>query len=278
LLLGSAFGAGDKEVNMRLPVAEWLRTIRAVLVAVVLTMVLGPILIVISIFETSGSAAYLLSRLWARLLSRSMGLTFSIHGTERIAPGVSYIVTPNHQGYVDILALVCTLPFRFRWVIKRELLKIPLFGWSLGRMGVIPLDRSNRERSMKSLIAGASKLTGGWSVLIYPEGTRTPDGNLQPFKKGPFIMAVQTGIPILPVTCNGAYRIMPRNTILFRPGHIAVTVGEPISSKGLTEEDVDRLRAQTQSAVSSRLDTGYDPFKRRDGRSVELKRWAGRST
>ncbi|PKN24176.1 MAG: 1-acyl-sn-glycerol-3-phosphate acyltransferase [Deltaproteobacteria bacterium HGW-Deltaproteobacteria-21] len=256
---------------MRLPVGGWLRTIRAVLVAVLLTLVLGPPLIVISLFEKTGSTAYLLTRLWARLLSRSMGLTFSIQGTEKIAPSVSYIIAPNHQGYVDILALITTLPPRFRWVLKRELLRIPLFGWALGRTGAISLDRSNREQAMKSLVVGASKLTGGWSVLIYPEGTRTPDGNLQHFKKGAFIMAIQTGIPILPVTCNGAYKIMPKKTIVFQPGHITVTVGDPIPSEGLTEADVGRLLDKTRAAVGRHLDTNYDPFRRREQERVGVR-------
>ena len=190
-----------------------------------------------------------------------MGLTFSIHGAERLLPGGSYIVTPNHQGNADILALIITLPIRFRWVIKRELLKIPLFGWALGRTGAISLNRSDRSQAVRSLKEGASKLAGGWSVLIYPEGTRTSDGHLQPFKKGPFMMAVHSGIPILPVTCNGAFKIMPKNSLTFRPGHITVTVGDPIPSEGLTEDDVPRLMDQTRAAVGKHLNPDYDPFR-----------------
>ncbi len=178
---------------LRFFVGGWLRTIWTISVMVMITLVLAPPLIVISLFEKTGSTVYWLMRLWARLVSWSMGLTFSIRGTEKLVPGASYIVTPNHQGNADILALIATLPFRFRWVIKRELLRIPLFGWALGRTGAISLNRSNRTQAVRSLEDAGSKLAGGWSVLIYPEGSRTSDGNLQPFKKGAFMMAVQTG-------------------------------------------------------------------------------------
>lgn len=191
-----------------------------------------------------------------------MGLTCSIYGADKIVPGTSYIITPNHQGNADILALVTTLPSRFRWVIKRELLKIPMFGWALGATGAISLNRSDRKQSVRSLRDGASKLAGGWSVLIYPEGTRTSDGNLQPFKKGAFMMAVQTGIPILPVTCNGGFKVLPKKTIVFHPGHVTLTVGDPIPTEGLTEEDVPELMEKTRAAISKNFDPDYNPFQR----------------
>ncbi len=190
-----------------------------------------------------------------------MGLTCSIYGADEVVPGTSYILTPNHQGNADILALVTILPLRFRWVIKRELLKIPMFGWALAATGAISLNRSDRQQAVRSLKDGVSKLAGGWSVLIYPEGTRTSDGNLQPFKKGAFMMAVQTGIPILPVTCNGAFKILPKKTIVFRPGHVTLTVGDPIPTEGLTEEDVPELMEKTRAAISKNLDPDYNPFQ-----------------
>jgi 1-acyl-sn-glycerol-3-phosphate acyltransferase len=171
------------------------------------TAVIAPLVILAGILA-DGGPAYVLMRAWGRAVAKFMGLSFSIHGAERIIPGTSYIITPNHQSNADILALLATLPVRFRWVIKKELLKIPLFGWALSSTGAISLDRSKREESVKRLQEATAKLAGGWCVLIYPEGTRTSDGMIQDFKKGPFMMAVQTGIPILPVTCNGAFKIL----------------------------------------------------------------------
>lgn len=227
---------------------------------VIVTPLLTPPIVLINLFRSSGGPTYRIAVWWAWAIHKCMGLTFSVKGAEKVEPGTSYIVTPNHQGNADILALFLTLPLRFRWVIKKELLRIPVFGWALGGTGAIALDRSNREKSVESLKAAKKKLLGGWSVLIYPEGTRSSDPHLQPFKKGAFMMAVQTGVPILPVTCNGAYHVLPRKTITFRPGHITVTIGDPIQTEGLTEEDVPELMERTRKEMGKYLDPDYDPF------------------
>lgn len=229
------------------------------------TGILAPPLIVVAFF-TKGGPAYSIMRVWGWWVSAFMGLTFSLRGEENIVPETSYIITPNHQSNADILALITVLPIRFRWVIKKELVKIPLFGWALRATGAISLDRSNREESVKSLQEGTSRLTGGWSVLIYPEGTRTSDGLIQDFKKGPFMMAVQSGIPILPVTCNGAFKILPKKTLALRPGHISVTIGHPIPTAGLTEDDVPQLMENTRREMLANFDPDYDPFQRSNGR------------
>jgi 1-acyl-sn-glycerol-3-phosphate acyltransferase len=236
---------------------------RLVLAAVVLTIatgVIGPMVILASL--VSSALAYRFERWWAWLVSKSMGLSFSLHGEEKIVPGASYIITPNHQSNSDILALVTILPTPFRWVIKKELTRIPVFGWALSATGAIAIDRSDPKQAIQSLQNATDKLKGSWSVLIYPEGTRTSDGKLLPFKKGPFMMAVQTGIPILPVTSNGAFKVMPKKTIWFRSGHITVTIGNPIDTAGLTEKDVPELMEKTRAEISKNLDPDYNPFRR----------------
>jgi 1-acyl-sn-glycerol-3-phosphate acyltransferase len=235
---------------------------RLALAAVVLTVatgIIGPMVILVSLV-TSGGPAYRLERWWAWWVSKSMGLSFSLRGRDKVAPGASYIITPNHQSNADILALVRILPPRFRWVIKKELTKIPVFGWALSGTGAIAIDRSDPKQSVQTLQEATDKLKGSWSVLIYPEGTRTPNGRLLPFKKGAFMMAVQTGIPILPVTSNGAFKVLPKKTVWFRPGHITVTIGDPIVTAGLTEKDVPDLMERTRAAITKNLDPDYDPF------------------
>ncbi|MBI5252147.1 MAG: 1-acyl-sn-glycerol-3-phosphate acyltransferase [Desulfomonile tiedjei] len=229
---------------------------------VLTTVVLAPLIMLRSMFPRSAYATYRMGRMWNWAVAKFMGLTFSISGAEKIVPGSSYIIAPNHQSFADILALFVNLPTPFRWVIKKELLKIPLFGKALGATGAICLDRSDKERSVKSLQEGTNKLGEGWSVLIYPEGTRTPDGLLHAFKKGAFMMAVQTGVSILPVTCNGAFKVMPKNTLLFRPGHITLSIGDPILTKGLTESSVPQLMERTWQAINKHLNPAYDPFQR----------------
>ncbi len=240
-----------------------IRTLpRLALAAVVLTIataVFGPI-VMLSSLVSSGGPAYRIERWWAWLVSKSMGLSFSLRGQDKVVPGTSYIITPNHQSNSDILALISVLPIRFRWVIKKELTKIPVFGWALSRTGAIAIDRSNPKEAIHILQNATDKLKGNWSVLIYPEGTRTSDGKLLPFKKGAFMMAVQTGIPILPVTNNGAFKVLRKKTIWFRPGHVTVTIGNPIATEGLTENDVPELMEKTRAEISKNLDPDYDPF------------------
>ncbi len=238
---------------------SYARLTLTLIVAILVTIILAPPLLLLSLFD-SGQSSYFLTRLWVLFVSGSMGLTFSIQGTEKIVPGTSYIVTPNHQSNVDILGLLKMLPCRYRWVLKKELLRIPMFGWALARTGAISLDRSNPRQAVERLREGTGKLANGWSVLIYPEGTRTLDGKLRSFKKGAFMMAIQTGIPLLPVTSNGAFKIMPKTSLLFRPGHVTIHVGDPIPTAGLTEEDVPELIEKTRAAIAANLDLDYDPF------------------
>jgi 1-acyl-sn-glycerol-3-phosphate acyltransferase len=228
---------------------------------VIATCALTPPIVLSNLFTSSGLPAYKMMRWWSAIICWLMGLKFSVYGTENVDPKQSYVICPNHQGNADILALVVGLPVRFRWVAKRELIRIPVFGWALAGTGAIAIDRSNRETAVASLNAAKDKLSNGWSLLIYPEGTRTPDGNLLPFKKGPFMIAVQTGLPILPVTSNGAFKILPKKTIVFRSGRISITIGKPIKTQGMTEKDVPRLMEQTRAAIESNFRPDYDPFK-----------------
>jgi 1-acyl-sn-glycerol-3-phosphate acyltransferase len=224
------------------------------------TALLPPTLIVLSFFTPPG-VALALARAWGWIAAKGMGLTFSRKGLENVVPEASYIITPNHQSNADILALLALLPMKFRWVVKRELLKIPLFGWALARTGAVALNRKDRSQSVSRLQQAAeSKLQDGWSILIYPEGTRSMDGNLQEFKKGAFMMAVQTGIPILPVICNGAFKVLPQKTIFVRPGHITLTFGEPIETQGLTIDDIPQLMEKTRHEMNKHFDPDYDPF------------------
>jgi 1-acyl-sn-glycerol-3-phosphate acyltransferase len=226
----------------------------------IVTFFFAPPLILASILSSSDKAGYLIARAWAWSVAKIVGVSASLHGRRDIDPEASYVITPNHQGNVDILALVLTLPMKFRWVIKRELLRIPFFGWGLGRTGAISLDRKKGREAVKQLREGSSKLEGGWSLLIYPEGTRSPDQNMLPFKKGPFRLAVDTKVPILPVTVNGAFKILPRKTLLPLPGHLTVTVGDPIPTDNIDVKDIPQLMEQTRSAILQHLDPGYDPF------------------
>ncbi len=246
---------------MKLKLRHLPRALVGAVVVVVCTVILGLIIVFASLFTSSGRPGYVLARIWARIAARVLGITASLRGAEKVTPGASYIICPNHQGNADILALISTLPIPYRWVVKKELLKIPFFGWGLAGTGAVSLDRSNTKQAVETLRKGSDKLGGGWSLLIYPEGTRTRDGYVQPFKKGAFMMAVNTGFPILPVTVNGAFKILPKTALLPMPGQVTLTLSDPITTEGLTEEDVPKLMEKTREAVMKNLDPDYDPFR-----------------
>ncbi|MCA1962070.1 MAG: 1-acyl-sn-glycerol-3-phosphate acyltransferase [Desulfomonile sp.] len=253
---------------MRFKPRYWVRGLVAVIAIVIATVVLGPTLMLLSLFTPAGRSLYTITRIWAWICSKTLGVSASLHGAEKIVPGSSYVIMPNHQSNADILALLRMLPTPYRWVIKKELVKIPIFGWALARTGAVSLDRSNTAQSVERLRKSVDKLRGGWSLLIYPEGTRTKDGNVQAFKKGGFMLAVNTGIPILPVTVNGAFKMLPKTAYLPIPGHITVTIGDPIPTEGLTPADVPQLMEKTRQAVLKNFDPEYDPFTGTSGAAM----------
>ncbi len=232
---------------------------------VFLTPILTIPMLVSALLVKPGKFSYFIMKMWNKTVAKLMGLRFSLSGVENLDTSKSYIITPNHQGLADILAIVSTLPVRFRWVVKRELFKIPVWGLALWATGAIPIDRSNSATAIARLNKEKDeKLKDGWSVVIYPEGTRTPDGNLKDFKKGAFMMAVQTGIPILPVVCNGAFKVLPKKTLAFRPGHIELNICPPILTQGLSEKDVPELMSRTRQAILAKLRIDYDPFSKEE--------------
>ena len=266
--LAVSMSAEGKKARVKL--TQWPRIIWAGFVAGILSILLAVPLIVVGFFADASRFAYIITRIWSSAVKRSAGVTSSLHGAEKVTPGMSYVITPNHTSNVDILALITELPTPYRWVLKRELLKIPFFGWGLATTGCVSINRANGKQAVRKLKESVDKLEGGWSLLIYPEGTRSKDGRLQPFKKGAFRMAIETGIPILPVTVNGAAKVMPKKTLNLRPGHLTVTIGDPIPVEGLTDKDIPELMQRTWDAVASNLDLQYDPFAGRSSACSSL--------
>ncbi|MGD9818626.1 MAG: lysophospholipid acyltransferase family protein [Desulfomonilaceae bacterium] len=242
-----------------------LRIIVTVIGLVIITPVMTIPMLLSSLFIKPGKFAFLMMRTWNRTVAKMMGIRYSLSGMNNLVPKTSYIITPNHQGVADIVSIVSSLPLYFRWVVKKELLKVPVWGWALWATGAIAIDRSNSATAIEKLNREKdTKLQDGWSMLIYPEGTRTPDGFLKELKKGAFMMAIQTGIPILPIVCNGAFKIMPKKMLAFRPGLVKLTICPPIPTLGLSEKDLPELMEKTRQAILSRLRPDYDPFKNQE--------------
>lgn len=207
--------------------------------------------LVAGLFDGSGRSAHALARFWSVWLLRVAPIRLEVRGQELVQMDGPVIFMGNHQGNFDINALTLAIPRRFSWIAKEELFRIPLFGKAMKRAGYIPLDRSDGRKALKSMKLAAERIAAGTSVVIFPEGTRTKDGSLLPFKRGAFMLAAKAGVPIVPFTINGSRKINPRNKIELRPGTISVTFGAPIESKGVSEAE---LVARVREAVAAKLE------------------------
>ncbi len=185
---------------------------------------------------------YRLSRLWVRINLLLTGVRVHARREVRLDACAPYVFMSNHQSHFDVLAVVAALPeFQLRWVAKKELTRIPVFGWALRHADHIIIDRSNHAQAMRSLRAATEKMQRGCSVIIFPEGTRGPgDGTLLPFKKGGFVLAQEAGIPIVPIVVQGSAQVLSRRGWQIRGGDIDVLVGAPIPVAGVAQEELMR--------------------------------------
>ena len=207
-----------------------------------------------SLVDGTGFFAHGCARFWSRWGLRFAGVKVEVEGLENIPTDGPVIYMGNHQGNFDVMALTMAIPRRFSWLAKEELFRIPLFGGAMRRAGYIPLDRSDGRRALKSMDAAAARIRGGASVIIFPEGTRTYDGNLLPFKRGGFLLAAKAGVPIVPFTINGSMAINPRNRIELNPGTLRISFAKPISTDGTTAKQRGDLMDQVKEAIVAGLE------------------------
>ncbi len=201
------------------------------------------------VFQSHGKLAFNLTQLWAWIMLKVTFVRVVTRGRDKIQRDRSYIIIANHASVYDILALVTGLRIQYRWVIKKEILKIPLFGYALYASRNIFIDRGDPSRAIKSIQRGLSRLPRGVSVLFFAEGTRSPDGRIQPFKKGGFVMAVEKHLPILPVTINGSRGILPKKSVAFHPGTVEVVVGDPIETHEVDRDHLEDLMEKTRNVI-----------------------------
>lgn len=190
---------------------------------------------------------------WARILCRAALVRVRVEGREWIDPGRSYIFAANHQSIFDIFLVYGWLGVKFRWIMKKELRRIPFVGRACEMMGHIFIDRSNPKAARRSLLAAEQRLRHGTSVFIFPEGTRTKDGSVGPLKRGAFFIARDLSLPIVPVTISGAYEVMPYHAAYISPGTIRLTIHAPVAPDGLADpqlpETIRAIRHTIESAL-----------------------------
>jgi 1-acyl-sn-glycerol-3-phosphate acyltransferase len=208
------------------------------------TVLLAPMIAALAALDPRRS--YRLSLLWAQVNLVLTGVRVRVTRRAELDPTRPYVFMSNHASHFDALAVVAGLPeFQLRWVAKRELTEVPVFGWALRRAGHIIIDRSNHQQAITTLRAAKTQMDAGISVIIFPEGTREGhDHQLLPLKKGGFMLAIETGVPIVPIAVRGSRSILPRDDWRIRAGEIDVIVGEPITVTGVERDElVARVRA-----------------------------------
>ncbi len=199
-------------------------------------------------------------RFWGRVSLRLAGVRLQVCGREHLANGLAVIFMANHQSQFDIPALFAGLPGQFRWLAKEELFHIPLFGLAMRRSGYIPVNRGDRREAMQSMVAAARRIAGGTSVVVFPEGTRSEDGELLPFKKGGFLLALHSQVPIVPIAIHNTGRLLPKGSRILRPGKIQVEILPAIPTTGLRSADREHLTDQVRLALEGALARGVDQF------------------
>lgn len=192
---------------------------------------------------------------WARSICAASGVAVTVTGTEKLDFNKPYIFAANHQSQFDIFALQGFLGVDFRWLAKKELFQVPIWGPAMRRAGYISIDRSRGKQALKSIGEAAQKIAAGTSVVIFPEGTRTRDGKMQDFKAGAMVLAIKSGVDIVPVAIKGSYEILPKGKLLIKPGNISIQVGAPIATRNYTSKDKHTLAKILHEDVAKLLGT-----------------------
>ncbi len=207
-----------------------MRKVFILLEYAIVTIVLSTIALFVSLFDSQGRALHRMAEFWARIHLMASGIRVSVTGLENIA-SPPYIFMCNHQSALDIFSLFVALPLQFKWIAKRELFFIPFLGWAMKRAGYISLDRKHPREAIKAMDDAAQKIRGGINIIIFPEGTRSEDGSLLPFKKGVFTLALRAKVPILPVGISGSSQLQPKGSFIpNKKGVIYIRIGKPIET------------------------------------------------
>lgn len=213
------------------------------------TLVLGLLAIPGGLFDRSGRRLHWFSYAWSWLIMKTILSPVKVTGLDKIDTSKPHVYAVNHASALDIPVLFTHLAFQFRIAFKKELLSYPVVGWQLRRSGQVCIDQQNPSHSISSIRAALKGLKAGLPLVIYPEGGRTPDGEIKPFLAGAFFLAIKAQVDIVPIALVGTYELLPMNTYHIKCRPLEMRVGEPISTSGLTMKDLERLSARVQKAV-----------------------------
>jgi 1-acyl-sn-glycerol-3-phosphate acyltransferase len=236
----------------------WLSALRSLLITdpliVLLTILMGSLSAVASLFDRAGRLQHRVARAWSRMLLRVSRVRVIVTGLDKLEPGKSYVFVANHASYMDTPVALAYIPVEFRFLAKQGLFLIPLLGWHLKRAGHLPVVRDDPRASLKSMTEAARIIRErGISVLLFPEGGRTHNGELQEFKEGAAYIGIKSGVPVAPVGLAGTRDVLPFGSGHIRPGTVELRIGDPIDTSGLKPKDRAELTRVLRERVMDLL-------------------------
>jgi 1-acyl-sn-glycerol-3-phosphate acyltransferase len=217
------------------------------------TAFFGTLALIASTFAKTGRTQHRIAQVWARWCVRISGARLIVRGGENLRRHPVAVYAANHTSYMDTPVVFSTLPFQFRILAKKELWSLPFIGWYLNRSGQIPIDTDNPRATLSSLGLGVKALKAGMPLFVFPEGSRTPDGEMKTFLAGAAFLAIRAQVPVVPIALAGVYDLLPIHTSHFYPCSISLTAGEPIDTAGMTIRQTDELTERLRSAIAGML-------------------------
>lgn len=213
------------------------------------TGICGSLSLLASLWDKSGKIQHRIAQIWARGCVWISGAQLSVRGKENLYKHPIAVYAANHTSYMDTPVVFSALPFQFRILAKKELWTMPFIGWYLHRSGQIPVDSVSANATVSSLGGGVRALRAGMPLFVFPEGSRTPDGKMQPFLAGAAFLAIRAQVPLIPIALSGVYDLLPIHTRHFYPGEITLSVGEPISTAGMTVRQTEELNLRLREVI-----------------------------
>lgn len=240
---------------MSLPPFHWWRTVFWLIPLIsAYTLVLGAVSLASMLVDRRGHFAHRCARLWSRCILVTTGVRVHVRGRQRVDPGKSYVFVSNHQSIYDFPILITSIPFQLRIIAKASLGAFPILGWHLRYTGHLLIDRARAGRGTLRSVAGLMRR--GHSLIVFPEGTRSPDGKVLGFRRGLFRLAIEAGLPVVPVAVIGSRHVMPKGRLMTCPGQVELVVHAPLPTEELGRDEAGALAERARGAVAATVEEG----------------------